>query len=80
MDDDQVNFKDLVAGLYFYIRVIALMYMSEPVAVEAPGTQTADPESATSTRIVLAVAVAVTIVLGLVPWPLLETVRDALPL
>lgn len=69
-----------VAGLYFYIRVIALMYMTEPVAAEAPGTQTAEPEPATTTRVVLAVAVAVTIVLGLVPWPLLETVRDALPL
>lgn len=69
-----------VAGLYFYVRVITLMYMREPVAVEAPGTLRADPEPTATTRLVLAVSVAVTIVFGLVPWPLLDFVRDALPL
>ena len=69
-----------VAGLYFYVRVITLMYMREPVPVEAPGTLRADPEPSATTRVVLAVSVAVTVIFGLVPWPLLDFVRDALPL
>ena len=69
-----------VAGLYFYVRVITLMYMREPVPAEAPGTLRADPEPTTTTRLVLAVSVVVTIVFGLVPWPLLDFVRDALPI
>jgi NADH-quinone oxidoreductase subunit N len=68
-----------VAGLYFYLRVIVLMYFSEPVLAEAPGTATASPRLDGSDRVVLGIAAAVTLGLGLVPWPLLELVRNALP-
>jgi len=63
-----------VAGLFFYLRVIVLMYM-QPVGDEAGhvgvpiGAQT-----------VLSVSVAVTVLAGVVPWPLLDWLRDALPL
>nr|MBA2338550.1 NADH-quinone oxidoreductase subunit N [Acidimicrobiia bacterium] len=69
-----------VAGLFFYLRVIVLMYFTEPVAAEAPGTARATPQPDAAGRVVLGVAAAVTLGLGLVPWPLLELVRVALPL
>ena len=70
-----------VAGLYFYLRVIVVMYFQEPAAVEGPGTATATrvPVAGT-TAVVIAVAALVTVALGLVPWPLLNWVRHALPL
>ena len=68
-----------VAGLFFYLRVVAYMFM-RPVAAEAPGTMRAEPEPSRGARIVLALATAVTLVFGLIPWPLLEAARDALPL
>jgi len=69
-----------VVGLYFYLRVVTAMFMRQPVAAEAPGTATAEPAPTTTARIVIAVAVVVTVVFGLIPWPLLDIVRDALPL
>lgn len=65
-----------VAGLYFYLRVIVVMYMSAPdevgsAAVPAPGW---------GARLALGAAAAITLILGIVPWPLLEVLRDALPL
>jgi len=69
-----------VAGLFFYLRVIVLMFFQQPVPVEAPGTLAAPPEPTTAGRIVLGVAAAVTVGLGIVPWPLLDFVGDALPL
>ncbi len=68
------------AGLFFYLRIVVLMFFQEPVLAEAPGTATAPPELATSGRIVVAIAGAVTLVFGLVPWPLLNFLGDALPL
>lgn len=69
-----------VAGLFFYLRIIVLMFFQEAVAAEAPGTATAPPDVGTGARIVLAASAAVTVALGLVPWPLLNFVGDALPL
>ena len=69
-----------VAGLYFYLRVIVLMYFQEPALAEAPGTATAPPELSSSTRSVVAVCATVTLLFGIVPWPLLNFVGYALPL
>ena len=69
-----------VAGLYFYLRVIVLMYFQEPVVAEAPGTATAQPDPSATAATVLGIAAAVTIVFGLIPWPLLDAARLALPL
>lgn len=69
-----------VGGLFFYLRVIATMFMRAPVLADAPGTATADPEPTTAARVVLAVSVAVTLFFGILPWPLLDVVREALPL
>ncbi len=64
-----------VAGLFFYLRVIVIMYMRSPEE-----DLESRPGVAWGTRVVLAVASAVTIVFGIAPWPLLDVVRDALPL
>jgi NADH-quinone oxidoreductase subunit N len=69
-----------VVGLYFYLRVIATMFMRRPVLAEAPGTATAQPGPTTAGRVVLAFAVATTLLFGILPWPLLDIVRRALPL
>jgi len=69
-----------VVGLYFYLRLVATMFMRQPVAAEAPGADEAPPELPTTGRVAVAVAVGVTFFFGLVPWPLLDIVRDALPL
>jgi NADH-quinone oxidoreductase subunit N len=66
-----------VAGLYFYLRVIVVMYMS--AAGEAEGA-TPSPMVGWGARLALAVAAVVTLVLGIAPWPLLQVLRDALPL
>jgi len=67
-----------VAGLFFYLRVIVLMYMQP--AADAPGTPVARLSVPLGTGIVLTVAGLVTVLAGLVPWPLLDWLRDALPL
>ena len=69
-----------VAGLFFYLRVIVLMYMQAPELAEGPGAATAVPEASGAATLVLGVSVAVTVAFGLVPWPLLRLVADALPL
>ena len=68
-----------VAGLFFYLRVIVLMYM-QPVVASGPGDSGAVLRTPGGIRVVLLVAAAVTLVAGLVPWPLLDWLRDALPL
>ncbi|MFH1331602.1 MAG: NADH-quinone oxidoreductase subunit N [Actinomycetota bacterium] len=66
-----------VAGLFFYLRVIVAMYLSDSEeAAEVP----AGPAVGWGARVVLAVAAAATLVFGIAPWPLLEVLRDALPL
>lgn len=67
-----------IAGLFFYLRIIVLMYFEEPVLAEAPGTATAAPSATRGPGFVLGVTAAATILLGIVPWPLLNLVRQAL--
>jgi NADH-quinone oxidoreductase subunit N len=59
---------------FFYIRVIVMMFFAEPLAdgpvVVAPGTATAAA---------LAVAAAVTVVLGVFPQPVLDLAHSAVP-
>ena len=70
-----------VAGLFFYLRVIVVMYFQAPALVEGPGTDVSRKVDASpSARTVIAICAAVTLVFGLVPWPLLEWVEHALPL
>jgi NADH-quinone oxidoreductase subunit N len=66
-----------VAGLFFYLRVIVLMYFQEPA--DAPGSTAAAPVVTIGSRLVLAACLGVTIVFGVAPWPLLGWVRHALP-
>ncbi|HHC09183.1 MAG TPA: NADH-quinone oxidoreductase subunit N [Actinobacteria bacterium] len=61
-----------VVGLYFYLRVVATMYFDD-----GEGAVAATPWT---TRVVVGVAVVVTLALGIFPWPYLDVVRDALPL
>ena len=68
-----------VAGFFFYLRVIVLMYMHERALAEAAGTMRARFEPVGSLRWVLIVAVAVTLALGIYPTPLLDLVARALP-
>ncbi len=66
-----------VAGLFFYLRVIVAMYLSGP---DEEAAVPAGPAIGWGARVVLAVAAAATLVLGVAPWPLLRVLRDALPL
>ena len=61
-----------VIAFAFYIRVIVVMYMNDP-SEETPSV-------AMPIRWVLGIAVVATIVLGVLPEPLLEFAADALPL
>ncbi|MDP8959405.1 MAG: NADH-quinone oxidoreductase subunit N [Actinomycetota bacterium] len=69
-----------VAGLFFYLRVIVLMYMQAPALAEAPGTAPARPQAAGLVRLVLTTTVAITLAFGIFPGPLLELIGSALPL
>ncbi len=68
-----------VAGFFFYLRVIVLMYMHDPVPAEAPGATRAGFEAVGAVRWVLIIAVAITLVLGIIPGPLLDVARQAFP-
>jgi NADH-quinone oxidoreductase subunit N len=59
---------------FFYVRVIVLMFFAEPVA-EGPTVVT--PGGFTSAT--LAVAVAVTVFLGVFPQPVLDLANHAAP-
>lgn len=67
------------AGLFFYLRVIVVMFF-EPVVAGGPGTARAPLQAPRVTLTVILVTVAVTVLFGLVPWPLLNWVQWALPL
>jgi NADH-quinone oxidoreductase subunit N len=62
-----------VAGLFFYLRVIVRMYMEQPG--DAPAIRVSRGAGSA-----LALVSAATVVLGVVPWPLLNMLRDAIPL
>jgi NADH-quinone oxidoreductase subunit N len=59
---------------FFYVRVIVLMFFAEPVA---DGPVIATPGGGTAAAI--AMAVAVTLVLGVFPQPLLDLANHAAP-
>jgi NADH-quinone oxidoreductase subunit N len=59
---------------FFYVRVIVMMFFAEPVA---DGPVIATPGGATAAA--LAMAVAVTIVLGVFPQPILDLANHAAP-
>ncbi|MDK1016854.1 MAG: NADH-quinone oxidoreductase subunit N [Actinomycetota bacterium] len=61
-----------VVGLAFYLKVVATIF--------APDESGEGLEASTSARIAIAISATVTVVFGIVPWPLLEVVRDALPI
>ena len=63
-----------VGGLFFYLRLIVLMYM-QPAADDAP-----TPRAPLGASVAVGFASLVTIAVGFVPWPLLDWVRDATPL
>ena len=63
-----------VGGLFFYLRLIVVMYM-QPAAEDA-----SVPRVPLGAGIAVGVAALVTIVVGFVPWPLLDWVRSAVPL
>lgn len=65
-----------VAGLFFYLRVIVLMYMEQ----SEDDSPAAGVRVGWGTRITLGVASLATIAFGVAPWSLLDVVRDALPL
>ena len=62
-----------VIGLAFYLRVVALIF-SKPEPDEEP------IHASLPSRFAIIIATAVTLVFGVVPWVLLDVVRDALPL
>ncbi|MEE8331929.1 MAG: hypothetical protein V3R84_09160, partial [Acidimicrobiia bacterium] len=61
------------AGLFFSLRGPVLMYMHDEIT---PTTARSDGPQ----RLSLAWCAAVTLVAGIVPWPLLNFAREALPL
>ncbi len=61
-----------VVAFFLYLRMIVVMYMDDPASGEVA--------SPLSTRWVLGLAVAVTIVFGVFPGPLLDLAANALPL
>ncbi len=67
-----------VAGLFFYLRIVVLMFFEEPAMAEAPGTATAAPGLSGGAGFVVWATAVLTILLGIVPWPLLNVVRNAL--
>ena len=62
-----------VVGLYVYFRLAAVMFLEDPAGVE----EVVVPPP---TALVLTVAAVTTVLLGLLPWPLLDLAREALPL
>lgn len=67
-----------IAGLFFYLRVVVLMYFEDAARAEAPGTATAAPHMTGGSGFVVLGAAAFTILLGVAPWPLLNLLRFVL--
>lgn len=61
-----------VIGLAFYLRVISAFFTT-------PDTEDG-VEASFSARLAIIIAAVSTVLFGIVPWPLIEVVRDALPL
>jgi NADH-quinone oxidoreductase subunit N len=67
------------AGLFFYLRVIVVMFFEQPVGA-GPGAALGPLSVPRGPLLVVVATVIVTIFFGLVPWPLLNWVQWALPL
>jgi len=61
-----------VIGLAFYLKVVATVFASDGDAGE-------QLEASLSTRFAVVISATVTVVFGIVPWILIDVVRDALP-
>ncbi len=61
-----------VIGLAFYLRVVSVIFSAAEDEEEI--------EPSMSARFAVVISVAVTVIFGIVPWPLLDVVREALPL
>ena len=69
-----------VAGLFFYLRVV-VRHVLPGTPLPRPRARRTDPGALRYRPArCSAITVAITLVLGLVPWPLLNWVRNALPL
>ena len=64
-----------VVAMFFYLRLIVLMYMTPPDEEEDAGARAFDLDPATGTA--LALAAVATVVLGVLPGPVLDFARDA---
>jgi len=62
-----------VIGFAFYLRVISLIFASDDDLGD-------ELEPSLSARTAIVISAVVTVVFGIVPWPLLDVVREALPL
>jgi NADH-quinone oxidoreductase subunit N len=62
-----------VVGFAFYLRVVSTIFSSEE-------DQDEDLEPSLPARFAVVIAAVVTVLFGIVPWPLLDVVREALPL
>jgi NADH-quinone oxidoreductase subunit N len=68
-----------IAGLFFYLRIVVLMFFEAPVMAEAPGTATAAPRLIGGAGFVVVLCALLTVLFGIVPWPLLNLVQYAVP-
>jgi len=62
-----------VVGLAFYLRIVATVFSGDDEAVE-------ELEPSLPTRFAVVISATITVVFGIVPWILIDVVRDALPL
>jgi NADH-quinone oxidoreductase subunit N len=65
-----------VIGLAFYLRIVATMFGSD----DELGSDLGDLDVSMSARFAIIIGATVTLVFGVVPWPLLDVVKNALPL
>ncbi len=65
-----------IAGLFFYLRIVVVMFFES--AAQAPGTAKAAPRLSGGPGFVIALTAGLTILFGIIPWPLLNIVKNAL--
>jgi NADH:ubiquinone oxidoreductase subunit 2 (subunit N) len=62
-----------VVGFAFYLRVVSTIFSSDD-------EDDSELEPSLPSRFAVVIAAVVTVFFGIVPWPLLDVVREALPL
>jgi len=67
-----------VIGLVFYLRIVATMFSRDGDATDE-STESESLSVSLPTRFAIVIAAVVTFFFGVVPWPLLDVVRSALP-